>query len=167
MAGQHTLRETERQVNERLRGMNIDFTALAVSSNLFRAESAMRNHLQRNVLDTHQLSWSAFVVLWVVWIWGNVETREIAQEAGFSKATLTGVLKTLEKRGLAQRTGSTVDRRLVNVSLTNAGEILMATLFPRFNAQERYLAEALDPDEQVVFAEMLRKVALHAQEKLA
>ncbi len=163
MAGQHTLKETERQVNERLEGMNIDFTALAVTSNLFRAESAMRNHLQRNVLDTHQLSWSAFVVLWVVWIWGDVETREIAEEAGFSKATLTGVLKTLEKRGLAKRHGSMIDRRLVNVSLTEAGEVLMSTLFPRFNSQEKHLAQALTPDEQVVFAEMLRKIAIHAQ----
>jgi DNA-binding MarR family transcriptional regulator len=166
MAGQHTLKETERQVNERLSGMTIDFTALSVSSNLFRAESAMRNHLQRHVLDIHQLSWSAFVVLWVVWIWGEVETREIAEEAGFSKATLTGVLKTLEKRGLASRSGSLVDRRLVNVTLTNQGEKLMAELFPRFNSQEQHLASALTPDEQVMFAEMLRKITIHAQERV-
>ena len=166
MAGQHTLRETERQVNERLAGMSIDFTALSVTSNLFRAESAMRNHLQRNVLDVHQLSWSAFVVLWVVWIWGDVETREIADEAGFSKATLTGVLKTLEKRGLAKRSGSLVDRRLVNVALTDTGEKLMAELFPRFNQQEQHLASALTPDEQVTFAEMLRKITTHAAERL-
>ena len=162
MAGQHTLKETERQVGERLSGMSIDFTALAVTSNLFRAESAMRNHLQRKVLDVHQLSWSAFVVLWVVWIWGEVETREIADEAGFSKATLTGVLKTLEKRGLAKRRGSIVDRRLVTVSLTETGETLMAELFPRFNAQEQHLASALTSDEQVLFAQMLRKIATHA-----
>lgn len=163
MAGQHTLKETERQVNERLQGMSIDFTALAVTSNLFRAESAMRNHLQRNVLDVHNLSWSAFVVLWVVWIWGEVETREIAQEAGFSKATLTGVLKTLEKRGLAARRGSLVDRRLVNVTLTDSGEELMGELFPRFNAQEQRLAGVLSREEQVIFAEMLRKITVHAQ----
>jgi DNA-binding MarR family transcriptional regulator len=163
MAGQHTLKETERQVNERLQGMSIDFTALAVTSNLFRAESAMRNHLQRNVLDVHHLSWSAFVVLWVVWIWGEVETREIAQEAGFSKATLTGVLKTLEKRGLASRRGSLIDRRLVNVTLTDSGEELMGELFPRFNAQEQRLAGVLSREEQVVFAEMLRKITVHAQ----
>ena len=163
MAGQHTLRETERQVNERLAGMGIDFTALAVSSNLFRAESAMRNHLQRQVLDRHQLSWSAFVVLWVVWIWDSLETRQIAEEAGFSKATLTGVLKTLEKRGLALRERSVVDKRLVNVSLTPQGTALMAELFPRFNAQERHLAGILTSDEQTQFAEMLRKIARHAQ----
>lgn len=166
MAGQHTLRETERQVDRRLAGMNIDFRALAVSSNLFRAENAMRNHLQRVVLDEGKLSWSAFVVLWVVWVWGGAETRVIAEEAGFSKATLTGVLKTLEKRGLAARSRSLRDGRLVDVKLTNAGWKLMETLFPRFNVQERFLVDALSPEEQEQFAEMLRRLTVRATEDL-
>jgi DNA-binding MarR family transcriptional regulator len=144
--------------------MDIDFRALAVSSNLFRAENAARNHLQRVVLDEWKLSWSAFVVLWVVWVWGGAETRVIAEEAGFSKATLTGVLKTLEKRGLAARSRSSRDGRLVDVELTNEGWKLMETLFPRFNQQERYLVEALSPEEQEQFAEMLRRITVRAQE---
>ena len=164
MAGQHTLRETERQVDRRLSGMDIDFRALAVSSNLFRAENAARNHLQRVVLDEWKLSWSAFVVLWVVWVWGGAETRVIAEEAGFSKATLTGVLKTLEKRGLAARSRSSRDGRLVDVELTNEGWKLMETLFPRFNQQERYLVEALSLEEQEQFAEMLRRITVRAQD---
>ena len=95
MAGAHTLAETERQVTDRLAGMAIDFTAMAVASNLFRAATAVRNHLERSVLAPHGLSWTAFVVLWVVWIWEPIETSQIAEEGGFSKATLTGVLCTL------------------------------------------------------------------------
>ncbi|MEY2737275.1 MAG: hypothetical protein RL683_393 [Actinomycetota bacterium] len=158
MAGAHTLRETERHVDERLAGMQIDFQAMAVASNLFRAATAVRNHLERSVLAPHELSWSAFVVLWVVWIWETSETREIAAEAGFSKATLTGVLNTLEKRGLATRKRSKDDGRLVLVTLTSKGKKLMEQLFPLFNKQEQFIASALDPKTQASAAAALRSI---------
>lgn len=158
MAGAHTLRETERHVDQRLAGMEIDFQAMAVASNLFRAAAAVRNHLERSVLAPHELSWSAFVVIWVVWIWGTSETREIAAEAGFSKATLTGVLNTLEKRGLTTRKRSPEDGRLVLVSLTTKGKRLMEQLFPLFNKQEQHVASALEPDIRDVTAGALRKI---------
>jgi DNA-binding MarR family transcriptional regulator len=158
MAGAHTLRETERHVDERLAGMEIDFQAMAVASNLFRAATAVRNHLERSVLAPHELSWSAFVVLWVVWIWETSETREIAAEAGFSKATLTGVLNTLEKRGLAARKRSKDDGRLVLVTLTSKGKRLMEQLFPLFNKQEQFIASALDPKTQASAAAALRSI---------
>jgi len=158
MAGAHTLRETERHIDERLAGMDIDFQAMAVTSNLFRAASAVRNHLERSVLAAHDLSWSAFVVLWVVWIWQNIETREIAAEAGFSKATLTGVLNTLEKRGLSSRKRSKDDGRLVIVSMTSKGRKLMEQLFPLFNLQEQFVASALSGKTQPTVAEGLRSI---------
>jgi DNA-binding MarR family transcriptional regulator len=138
--------------------MDIDFQAMAVTSNLFRAASAVRNHLERSVLAAHDLSWSAFVVLWVVWIWQNIETREIAAEAGFSKATLTGVLNTLEKRGLSSRKRSKDDGRLVIVSMTSKGRKLMEQLFPLFNLQEQFVASALSAKTQPTVAEGLRSI---------
>ena len=163
MAGAHTLRETERQVDERLAGMQIDFQAMAVTSNLFRAATAVRNHLERSVLAAHNLSWSAFVVLWVVWIWDKIETRDIAVEVGFSKATLTGVLNTLEKRSLAVRKRSDKDGRLMLVKLTPQGRQLMEQLFPLFNKQEQFVASALDAPNQKVAADALRKLTEHSE----
>ena len=167
MAGAHTLRETERHVDERLAGMQIDFQAMAVASNLFRAATAVRNHLERSVLAPHELSWSAFVVLWVVWIWETSETREIAAEAGFSKATLTGVLNTLEKRGLATRKRSKDDGRLVLVTLTSKGKKLMEQLFPLFNKQEQFIASALDVKTQVSTAAALRLITENVEAEKA
>ena len=156
MAGAHTLTETERQVSERLSHMTLDFEAMAVMSNLFRAASAVRNHLERTVLLSSDLSWTAFVVLWVAWIWEPIETRQIAAEGGFSKATLTGVLGTLEGRGLVPREKSTTDGRLVIVQLTDAGRTLMDKLFPKFNKQEQEIAGAMSHDSRVAVAEALR-----------
>ena len=165
MAGQHTLAETERQVSERLAHMNLDFQAMAVTSNLFRAASAVRNHLERTVLSASGISWTAFVVLWVTWIWEPIETRQIADEGGFSKATLTGVLTTLEGRGLVTRSKSETDGRLVLVSLTAKGRKMMDTLFPEFNANEREIAGVVSAAKQKDLADLLRAITVGVEKK--
>lgn len=167
MAGVHTLAETERQVQDRLSGMELDFAAMAVTSNLFRAANAVRNHFERNVLSKADLSWTAFVVLWVTWIWEPIETRQIADEGGFSKATLTGVLTTLEARGLVQRKKSEVDGRLVLVNLTKSGRKLMADLFPAFNKQEAQVSAMLSEEQRASLADMLRSLTAFTEAQAA
>ena len=163
MTGPHTLAETERQVNQKLVHKNINFEAMAVTSNLFRAANSVRNHLERTVLAKEDLSWTAFVVLWVTWIWEPIETRQIAVEGGFSKATLTGVLSTLEKRGLVSRKKSKEDGRLVIVELTTKGRKLMDTLFPAFNKQETAVANSVSPSKQGALADHLRAITKFAE----
>lgn len=158
MAGPHTLAETENAVESRLSGLTLDYEAMAAVSNLFRAANAVRNHLERSVLQPHDLTWTAFVVLWIVWIWEPAETRVIAEEGGFSKATLSGVLTTLEGRGLVTRERSDADGRLVLVRLTPSGRRMMKKLFPQFNAQERHVVSGLPADQVPVAAEILRRM---------
>jgi DNA-binding MarR family transcriptional regulator len=136
---------------------------MAVTSNLFRAANSVRNHLERTVLAKSDLSWTAFVVLWVTWIWEPIETRQIAIEGGFSKATLTGVLSTLEKRALITRSKSKDDGRLVIVQLTNKGRKLMDTLFPAFNAQETAVANVVAQSKQGQLADQLRAITKFAE----
>ncbi len=163
MAGPHTLAETEREVEKRLGRLPIDYASMAVAANLFRAANAVRNHLERTVLSENDLSWTAFVVLWVTWIWEPIETRQIALEGGFSKATLTGVLSTLEGRGWVSREKSQVDGRLVLVRMTQAGRTLMTGLFPAFNLQEQYVASPVPEARRQDFAEMLRLITANVE----
>lgn len=163
MTGSHTLGETEARVANRLSHMKLDFEAMAVSSNLFRAASAVRNHFERNVLSDSGLSWTAFVVLWVTWIWEPIETRQIAEEGGFSKATLTGVLTTLEGRKFVEREKSQSDGRLVLVRLTDKGRKLMNELFPEFNGEEKSVSSVISAADQPVVAEALRALTERAE----
>ncbi|MSO27553.1 MAG: MarR family transcriptional regulator [Candidatus Nanopelagicales bacterium] len=156
MAGQHTLNETENEVVSRLGGLHLDYEAMAVTSNLFRAANAVRNHLERTVLAKSDLTWTAFVVLWVVWIWEPIETRGIAAEGGFSKATLSGVLTTLEGRGFLTRERSAADGRLVLVNLTPAGRRLMKKLFPEFNQEECNITRHITTSDLPQAAQILR-----------
>ena len=163
MPGQHTLDETESQVATRLAGMDLDFEAMAVTANLFRAANAARNQMERTVLAKSNLTWTAFVVLWVAWIWETAETREIASEAGVSKATLSGVLTTLEGRGFVTRKRGEKDGRLVTVELTPSGKRLMKKLFPEFNKAERQVVRDLTGPEQLAAADILRRITQSAQ----
>ncbi len=160
MAGPHTLAETERIAHERVAGLNLDVRSMAVASNLFRAATALRNHMVTTVLAKEDLTWTAFVVMWVIWIWESAETRMVAEEAGVSKATLSGVLNTLEGRGLVRRERAPDDGRLVLVTLTPAGGRMIRRLFPKINRAEQEATSLLSEREQEVAAEFLRKVVL-------
>jgi MarR family transcriptional regulator, organic hydroperoxide resistance regulator len=103
-------------------------------------------------------------VLFVLWIWGDQQTRHLADEAGVTKGTLTGVLKTLEKRGLTRRRAHQEDGRLVLVSLEPKGLAVIERLFPAFNMSETYVSAGLTKREQSQLAALLRKIIRTAEE---
>lgn len=159
----HTLDETERVVAERLEGLPIDMSAMAAVSNVYRAAGAVRNYFERTVLRSFDLTWTAWVVLWVVWIWGEIESRHVAIEVGVSKGTLTGVVRTLESRELLRRRTHSDDARRVLIELTDKGREVMERLFPEFNKAEQYVTSVLDDDEKIVLAQALRKMVVHLE----
>ncbi|MBL8932772.1 MAG: winged helix-turn-helix transcriptional regulator [Kineosporiaceae bacterium] len=160
MTGQYTLDQTEHAVAERLSGLPVDHTAMAAIGGLYRAAGAVRNHFERTVLAHYDLSWTGWVVLWVVWVWRDIETRHAASEAGITKSTLTGVVKTLEARDLVRRRIHPADGRRVILSLTPGAGTLMAELFPRLNAQEVAVLAGLDEQELSVLVRALRTIVL-------
>ena len=161
--GHHTLVETESAVADMLSGMPVDMDSMAAVQNIYRAANAVRKRLESSVLAPHDLTWTGWVVLWVVWIWGDIETRHVAAEAGISKGTLTGVIGTLERRGLLTRRTHPDDARRVLVSLTPKGRKLMVVLFPKFNAEESNVTDTLTAAEKSALAHSLRKVALQVE----
>ncbi len=164
MPGPHTLSETEKAVSDRLSTLPIDMTAMAGVSNIYRAAGAVRNHFERTVLAPYGLTWTAWVVLWVVWIWQDIESRHVAAEAGISKGTLTGVVGTLEGRKLMRRRTHPEDARRVLLTLTPAGQRLMDKVFPAFNAQEVFATRDLSAEEMAVLSTALRKIVLGLEE---
>ena len=143
MTDQHTLAETERAMRSHVAGLDLDFEAAHAVSSIYRAANAIRVHVTNEVLRPREITWTGFVVLWVVWIWDGLETRRAAEAAAISKATLTGVVKTLEGRGWIEKRGRTDDRRLVELHLTDGGKALMNELYPRFNAVEAQVVRGL------------------------
>ncbi len=159
MSGEaHELLPDERKVVEQLGHLPLDFRAMWAVSNLFRASAAIRRHMEAKVLSDDRLSWTSFVALWVLWVWGEMDSRDLAAAVGISRPTSTGVVTTLEGRGWVRRSRTTDDGRLVRVSLTETGRRKIEHLFPRFNAEEVELTNHLDPQEQERLAAFLRSM---------
>ncbi|WP_282503740.1 MarR family winged helix-turn-helix transcriptional regulator [Streptomyces rhizoryzae] len=164
-----SVEETGRLVEARTGGLPVRCEQMALVAGIYRAAAAVRQHFENSVLRSADLTWTGFVVLWVVWLREEPETRHVAEEAGISKGTLTGVVRTLESRGLVRRTGHPGDGRLVLLSLTERGAALMRRLFPEFNAEEVFVTGQLDEEECRYAAELLHRVvaqvALHGEER--
>ncbi len=158
--------QAELEIMRRVSGLPIDELALAMVSNLWRAGQGFKQKMEREVLREHDLSFASFSTLFIVWIWGPLETREISKSQAVTKANITSLVGTLERRGLVTRIASSVDRRLVIVELTRAGKTLIEWLFPKFNQGESEIAGILEESEQRVLTHLLRKVALGLQAQL-
>ncbi|RJQ80802.1 MarR family transcriptional regulator [Pseudonocardiaceae bacterium YIM PH 21723] len=164
MTGPRSLAETEKAVQAKLGDVPLRHDAMAAIANVYRAAAAVRQHVENSVLREAELTWTGFVVLWVVWIFGEMETRHVAQEAGISKGTLTGVARTLESRGLVVRAPHPSDGRMAMLSMTAAGEELMSRLFPAFNAEEAFAADRLSGAECDQLAGLLRRVVAQLED---
>lgn len=139
-------------------GMTLDLRAMATVSNVHRVAMRLRHHFEQGILRDSRLTWTGFVTLWVLWIWGGMETRWLAEEVDVNRSTLSGVLKTLERRGLVRRRSHESDARLVLAELTPDGESLIEDLFPRFNAEESFVVSRLSPAAQEQLADALRTI---------
>jgi DNA-binding MarR family transcriptional regulator len=145
----------------RVAGMSLDMEAMATASNIHRVASRVRNHFEQGVLRNRELTWTSFVTLWVLWVWGETQTRYLAEEVGITRSTLSGVLNTLERRALIARRAHETEGRLVLVRNTAEGDALMEELFPRFNAEESFIVSSLSEDAQRRLASALRSIARH------
>lgn len=154
--------DAERDVRDRLGNRPLDFESLDAISNIYRAAAGVRRRAEREVLSEYGISFGGFTILWVLWVWDEMETARLAEECGLAKGTLTGMLTTLEKQGLVERSRIAEDKRRVLVDLTTRGKELMEELFPKFNAHERLMAEGLSPDEKRELARLLRVVITNA-----
>ena len=146
----------ERKVLERLGHLDLDFRAMWAVSNLFRASTAVRRHMESHVLAQDRLSWTAFTGMWVLWVWGEMEAKEFARAVGISRSTSTGVIRTLHARGYVRRRKHGRDGRAVIVGLTPNGRRKVEALFPTFNAEEAAVAQRLTPRQQGHLATLLR-----------
>lgn len=156
--GDDDLRAAELNVAEALGDLPLDFQALTVVSNIFRTATAARSHLERTVLAKHRLSWSAFVSLFVLRVWGDLELRLLAHEVGVTPGTLSGVIDTLERRAFVKRVAHPTDGRRVIIRSTPAGVTAVESVIVAFNQEESFITKELSATDRGELARLLRRV---------
>ncbi len=119
---------------------------------------AVRGAIESFITSSGLPSNAAFNVLTVVAGAGKpLKPSVIASRIMVTRATITGVLDSLETRGLVRRVASPTDGRSRDVTVTPAGRRLVRRLEPKLHAFETELMTALGDDE---LDELLRMVAV-------
>lgn len=126
---------------------------------LFRAYGAAA-HAQADELRSLDLSPSAFNVLMALRNTPGftLEPRDLSDRLLVSRPSITGLLDTLEAKGLLTRRTHGQDRRRVLVALTTRGHSLLEEHFPTHYASQEALLADLSHDDMATLVTLLRRI---------
>jgi DNA-binding MarR family transcriptional regulator len=134
---------------------------------LHRVTSALVYDLESSVHRPSGWSWPGFRVMFVLWLAGASESKRVAQLSGMSRAAVSALVNTLERDGLLRRETSTVDRRAVQLSLTDAGHDAIVSTYTVHNKREQQWTDALTEPERLVLIGLLERLASGAAARSA
>jgi len=129
-------------------------------------------------LAEHNISHGRFGVLLLLWrslrpraarllgcdecVPGPRTPAELADAAGVTRATMTGLIDTLERDGFVKREPDTNDRRMMSVRLTPAGEKFLVGFLPGHFQAIAALMSPLSESERKTLVGLLGKVQQQA-----
>lgn len=148
------INEAERRGDANLGQLRLCFQLLALSGAIDR-DCAAR-------LAPHGLSEGRFVVLFLLHgAGGMLPPHELAERAGVTRATISGLLDGLQRDGLLQRRSDAEDGRRLQIVLTARGKRLADALFDQHTQWIGGLFNGLDSSEQAQLSLLLEKVWRH------
>ena len=111
-------------------------------------------------LAEHDISQGRFTVLMLLNRCAEQQSTpaELAEEAGVTRATMTGLVDTLEKDAFVTRKNDSADRRTVLVQLTRAGRKLLDQMVPGYFAAVTKMMQPLNSAERKQFVTLLQKI---------
>jgi MarR family 2-MHQ and catechol resistance regulon transcriptional repressor len=139
------------------KGTAQEVLALNTFIKLTRAADSLGTRLFRRG-TRGDLTTSQFGVLESLYHLGPMSQSEIGTKLLKSSGNITLVIDNLEKRGLVRRERDTDDRRVVTVSLTQAGRELIRRIFPGHVASIVEEMSVLTPEEQETLGRLCRKL---------
>lgn len=148
------LDEAQRRGHTGVAQLRLCFQLLSLSSAIDR-DCATR-------LAPHGLSEGRFIVLFLLHgAGGTLPPHELAERAGVTRATISGLIDGLQREGLLQRRSDAEDGRRLQIVLTTQGKCLAETLFNQHTEWIGGLFGGLDAEEQQQLSQLLHKVWRH------
>ncbi|MDB6169812.1 MAG: MarR family transcriptional regulator [Verrucomicrobia bacterium] len=83
---------------------------------------------------------------------------ELADRTAVTRATMTGLIDTLERDGLVTRVPDTEDRRMMAVGLTEKARTLLHEILPDHFRRMTALMQSLDESERRTLVQLLNKI---------
>ena len=104
------------------------------------------------------LTFSQYGVLDILFHFGPLPLGQIAEKILKSEGNMTTVVDNLERRGLVRRERNERDRRVVTLSLTEAGRHVIEKILPQHIQAIVEEMSILTPEEQETLGRLCRKV---------
>ena len=154
---------------------DLDPWACAVYLHLLRAGDEVFRVAERN-LNRHAISPGRFAVLMLLWGGGQARNpasdgegdpgpapgphtpAELAEAAGVTRATMTGLVDTLERDGLVRRVPDREDRRMMSVVLTPKARQFLSRMLPGHFQLMAALTSTLSESERQTLVTLLNKI---------
>lgn len=156
---------------------DLDPSAAEAFLHLLRTGDEVFGHTDRN-LGNHNISHGRVGVMMLLWrsaqsretrlvgadvcVSGPRTPAELADAAGVTRATMTGLIDTLERDGFVKREPDPDDRRMMSVRLTPAGERFLGDFLPGHFQAIASLMSPLTETERKTLVHLLSKVQQHA-----
>lgn len=136
-----------------------DITAVVTFLHLLRTATDLSDALDA-CLQQHALLQGRWWVLILLMreVDGTAAPSALADKAGVSRATMTGLLDGLERDGLVERILDKDDRRRVAIRLTAAGQTKLDEVMPDYYQRVRRLMAPLDETDRKQFIKLLDRI---------
>ncbi len=152
---------------------DLDPSAAEAFLHLLRTSDEAFAVTERNLVD-HNISQGRFCVLML--LWRSLKPKaakllgadpyspsprtpaELAEAAGVTRATMTGLIDTLERDGYVTREPDPVDRRMMSVLLTEKGEDFLREFLPGHFKSTGAIMSTLSESERKTLVRLLGKI---------
>ena len=116
-------------------------------------------------LARHGVTHAQFMMLWLLSQAGSLTSLELSRRAGIQKASATSVINALKNRRLIRGDQDSVDRRKINLNLTEAGVALTEELLACAAAANADARIGLTDNELETLLRLLRGVVANLEGK--
>lgn len=140
---------------------SLDPGACAVFLNLWKTGDAI-SAAGSDFLARHGLTQARFMMLMMLNQCEDFPSNPagLAESCGVTRATITGVLDTLQRDGLIARSACPNDRRSVKVEMTEKGRTLIETVAPKYFERVAEIVKPLSEPERMHLVVLLQKIQL-------
>src|SRR5690625_710736 len=130
-------------------------SALELGLSVVRAGNRLQSDLDTLINRPAGATWAMFRVLFTIKATGSITPKRLAKLSNTSTASVTSVLKTLDKHDLIERLSDPNDGRSVTLSLTESGQAAVAELFQRNHARMERRAQDFSEAERELLSCLL------------
>ncbi len=82
------LRKEEHDTLSKLKQMpveSLNLEAISIATNLYRSAQKLRVKMETEVLSSYKLSWTAFSILYDLWVWGSSKREKLLNCQAFQQ----------------------------------------------------------------------------------